>query len=88
MEQVGVRQQEVLRRVVARNPHPTTVSLILQATPAGRGLTEADWLEIETSVRPVGLTDADWLAFWSNIRPRIGDTTRRTPRRKRATTPR
>lgn len=41
-----------------------------------RGLsTEADWLEIETSVRPAGLTDADWLAFWSsNIRPRIGDT--------------
>ena len=42
MEQVGVRQQEVLRRVVARNPHPTTESLILHATPAGRGLTEAD----------------------------------------------
>lgn len=42
MVTVGVRQEEVLRRVLARNPRPTTESLILQATPAGRGLTEAD----------------------------------------------
>lgn len=37
-----------------------------------RVITDADWLEIEASLRPPGAADADWLAFWSNVRPRIG----------------
>lgn len=39
-----------------------------------RPITEDDWLEIESSVRPPGLDPVDWEAFWSNLRPRIGTT--------------
>lgn len=52
MGSVGARQEEVLRRVLERNPQPSTESLILQATPAGRGLTEADLAGIPAAELP------------------------------------
>ena len=37
-------------------------------------ITEAEWLDIERSVRPFSADNATWSAFWSGIRPRIGTT--------------
>jgi subtilase family serine protease len=37
-------------------------------------ITDADWLDIESAVRPRGISDAAWLDFWSNVRPRVGTT--------------
>ena len=39
-----------------------------------RPVTEEDWLEIESSVRPAGSDPLDWQEFWSQLRPRIGAT--------------
>ncbi len=37
-------------------------------------ITDAEWTQIEASIRPTGLTDAQWNDFWARIRPRIGGT--------------
>lgn len=39
-----------------------------------RGITDEDWLEIESSVRPAGSDPVSWADFWANLRPRIGTT--------------
>lgn len=39
-----------------------------------RVLSDADWAQVEASVRPAGVADGAWDAYWARIRPRIGTT--------------
>ncbi len=39
-----------------------------------RRLTDGEWAQVESSVRPAGVADAAWAPFWANMRTRIGTT--------------
>ena len=43
-------------------------------TTDSSAVSDAEWLMLESAMRPLDVSDDEWTAWWQNIQPRIGET--------------